>query len=820
MQDLRDAFRALKSTPVVTAIAVLSLALGIGANTAIFSILDTLLLRSLPVRDPARLAIVGDNHEAREWTNPIWEQIREHRQLFDGAFVWSGDRFDLAPAGQTEYVDGLWASGGIFDVLGVQPILGRTFTDADDRRGGGPDGPVTVISYNFWQRRFNGAADAVGRTLTVEHVPFTIVGVTPPDFFGVDVGRRFDVAIPLGTEPLIRGKESRLDERSFWWLDAMVRLEPDQTLAAGEAALRGVVPQMRAATMPNWRPEDQADYLRNGFTLIPAATGGSGLRERYQLPLTAIMVVVALVLLIACANIANLLLARATSRRHELSVRAALGASRMRIARQLLAESLLLSAAGAGLGLLFAQWGSELLVRQLSTTTNHVFLDLAINWKILAFTAAVAVGTAILFGIAPALRGTRVQPNDVLKSQGRGVAGETRSGFGNTLVVVQVALSLVLVVAAGLFVRTFASLAHRNLGFDRNGVLVAAMDVQRAQLDPDQRPALFTRLLDAASSVPGVSIAALSEITPISGSSWNNRIELPDDPLLPERERSSYINVVSERWFQAYRTSVIAGRNFTRADSASSAPVAIVNEAFVRAFLGSRNPIGTRIRQPGGPDAPAVDRLVVGVVEDAVYRSVRAAVPPTMYLPFAQRHESPTDMSISVRPVAGSPMLLAKSLASALTSVRGDVAITFRPLEDQVNAAMTQERVVAILSGFFGVLALLLAGLGLYGVTSYGVSRRRTELGIRMALGADPGGVIALVLRRVAILVGIGVLVGTGASLWAARLIQSLLYGLQPQDPTTLVAASAVLAGIGAIAGWLPARRASRIDPAQVLREG
>jgi len=820
MQDLRDAFRALKATPVVTAVAVLSLALGIGANTAIFSILDSLLLRSLPVRDPARLAIVTDSHEITEWTNPIWEQIREHRQLFDGAFVWSGDRFDLAPAGQTEYVDGLWASGSLFEVLGVQPILGRTFTDADDRRGGGPDGAVTVISYNFWQRRFNGAADVVGRTLTVEHVPFTIVGVTPPDFFGVDVGRTFDVAIPLGTEPLIRGKESRLDERSFWWLDAMVRLKPDQTLAAGEAALRGVVPQMRTATMPNWRPEDQADYLRNGFTLIPAATGGSGLRERYQLPLTAIMVVVALVLLIACANIANLLLARATSRRHELSVRVALGASRLRIARQLLAESVLLSAVGAGLGLLFARWGSDLLVRQLSTTTNHVFLDLAINWKVVGFTAVVAVGTAILFGIAPALRGTRVQPNDALKAQGRGVVGDARFGLGSTLVVVQVALSLMLVVAAGLFVRTFASLANRNLGFDRSAVLVAAIDVQRAQLDPDQRPALFKRLLDAAASVPGVSAAALSAVTPISGSSWQNRIELPDGPPLPERERAPYINAISERWFEVYGTSLVGGRSFTSADTASSAPVAIVNDAFARKFAGGKSPIGMRVRQPGGPDAPAVDLQVVGVVQDAVYRSVRAPVPPTLYLPAAQQHEPPSDMSISVRPVAGSPMLLAKSIASALTSIRGDVAITFRPLEDQVDAAMTQERVVAILSGFFGGLALLLAGLGLYGVTSYAVSRRRTELGIRMALGANPGWVIALVLRRVAILVGVGIVVGAGASLWATRFVQTLLYGLQPQDPVTLAAASAVLVAIGALAGWLPARRASRIDPAQVLREG
>ena len=487
MQDLRDAFRALKATPVVTLVAILSLALGIGANTAIFSILDSLMLRTLPVKEPQRLVLLGEGDAARtSWTNPIWEQVRERQRLFDGAFVWWSTRFNLAQGGPTELVDGLWASGGLFDVLGVPAILGRTFTEADDRRGGGPDGPVAVISYNFWQRRFGGAADAIGRSLTVERVPFTIVGVAPPDFFGVDVGRTFDVAIPIGTEPLIRGKESSLDGRSYWWLNVMIRLKAGQSLEAANSAIRGVQPQIREATMPqDWRPQDKDGYLKEGFSLIPAATGGSGLRQRYRLPLTTIMVVVGLVLLIACANIANLLLARATARRHELSVRVALGASRMRIARQLLSESLLLSGMGAAIGLLFAQWGSRLLVRQLSTSTNTVFLDLSLDWRVLGFTAGVAIATAVLFGMAPALRGTRVQPNDALKSQGRGVVGDGRLGLGNVLVVLQVALSLVLIVAAGLFVRTFSSLASLNPGFDRRPILVASLNAQRAQLEPN-----------------------------------------------------------------------------------------------------------------------------------------------------------------------------------------------------------------------------------------------------------------------------------------------------------------------------------------------
>jgi putative ABC transport system permease protein len=822
VHDLRDAFRSLKSTPVVTFVAVLSLALGIGANSAIFSILDSLILRSLPVKAPEQLALVGNVRFPRPgWTNPIWEQVRERQGIFDSAFAWSTTRFNLSRSGQTEMVDGMWASGRLFTTLGVTPLLGRTLTEADDRRGGGPDGPVAVISYSFWQRRFDGAGDVVGRTLTVERVPFTIVGVAPPQFFGVEVGRTFDVAIPIGTEPLIRGKESSLDRRSNWWLSMMVRLKEGQSLEAGETALRGVASQIRDATLPlDWRPEDQKRYLQDQFALTAAATGNSFLRERYRRPLTTIMVVVALVLLIACANVANLLLARAAARRHELSVRVALGAPRWRLARQLLAESLLLSGAGALLGLVLAQWGSRLLVRQLSTSTFNVFLSLTLDWRVLGFTAAVATATALLFGMAPALRGTRVDANDALKTQGRGVVGEGRLGLGSALVVLQVALSVVLVVAAGLFMRTFRSLATQDLGFDSSPVLVANLNAQPMQLEPDARPAFFRRTLEAASATPGVASAAISAVTPISGSTWNNRIELPDGPDLPENERSTYINPVSEHWFRTYGTPLLAGRDFTRNDTRSTTPVAIVNETFARKFTHGRNPVGTRVRFPGSPGRPTVERVVVGYVRDAVYRNAREPIPPTLYLPFEQQMEPTSSMSVSVRAAGGAPMLLTRPLAAALGRVHSEMAITFRPLSDQVSAALVQERLVAGLAAFFGGLALLLAGLGLYGVTSYAVSRRRTEIGIRMALGAQPGGVVVMVLRRVAILVGVGTVVGVAAALWASKFVATLLYGLQPRDPSTLVAAVLVLATIGAAAGWLPARRASRIDPARVLREG
>jgi predicted permease len=815
VQDLRQAYRSLRSAPVVSLVAILSLALGIGANTAIFSVVNALVVRPLPVAEPARLAVLGrDRGGTPAWTNPIWEQFRERADLFGGAFAVSTERFNLATHGETDVVGGLWASGETFDMLGVRPLIGRTFTREDDRPGGGPAGPVAIVSYAFWHRRFAGAPDVLGRTLTVERVPFTIVGVTPPEFFGMDVGRRFDVAIPIGTATLIKGP-SALTGRSLWWLRIVFRLKPGQSVDAGSAMVRAMQPQIRAATMPDdWHPSQIGRYLADGFRLEPAATGDSDLRERFQRPLMTIMVVVGLVLLIACANLANLLLARAAVRARELSLRMALGASRMRLLRQLLTESLLLAIAGAALGLAVAVWGSRALVAQLATS-SPVVLDLSLDWRVLGFTAIAAVITALLFGTAPALAGMRLQPTDALKIGGRGVVGGRGIRPGQVLVALQVALSLVLLVAAGLFIRTFASLNQLNLGFDRHGVLVASVQIPPSRIEPARRPELLRQLVVVASSVPGVSSAALSNVTPLGGETWNNLIELPDLPPLPEEQRLTYFNMISPGWFRTYGTPLLAGRDFTPEDTPDSPPVAIVNEAFARRFTNGANPIGMRVLHPGN-----VERRIVGYVADAVYESIRAAVPPTLYIPYSQQPQPPSSTSVSVRANSGSPELLIKPLVAALADVHRDLVVTPRPLSRQIDAASSRERVVARLSALFGALALLLAALGLYGITAYAVSQRRMEIGIRMALGAATGAVVSLVLRRVLFLVGSGIVLGVAASLWASRYVTPLLFGLSPRDPLTLSIAIAILAAIGVLVGWLPARRASRIDPAHVLREG
>jgi len=812
--DWRDAFRSLRSTPVVTVIAVASLGLGIGANTALFSILNALTLKTLPVRDPAALVMLDG-----EFTNPIWEQIRGRQQdLFDGACAWSAQRFNLSDHGETDPVDGAYASGGFFDVLGAHALIGRTFSAVDDARGGGPDGPVAVISYAFWQGRFGGVSDVLGRRLLVERVPATIIGVMPREFFGPEIGRRLDVIVPIGTEPLMRGSASVLDARLNWWLTILARLKPGQTIAQAAAALDAVRPSIRAATTPTVGPAPNGwQYLGEAFVLLPAATGDSSLRTKYQQPLTIILAVVGAVLLIACANIANLLLARAAARRRELSLRLALGASRARLARQLIAESLLLSGGGAVLGLMLAVWGSGLLVHAIATRADPAAIDLSIDWRVLTFTAGAAISAAMLFGLAPVAGMTRIGPQEALKELGRGVTGDRHAGARNVLVVVQVALSLALVVVAGLFARTFTALTSVPLGFDSRSLVTASIDVKQSPVSEAGRTDLYEQLRAAAASAPGVARASASMITPVSGSGWNTLVEKPTFDGLTRQQRLSWVNAISPEFFDTYGMHIRAGRAFNGQDRVGAPRVVIANESFVARFFPNGSPLGQTVR--ADLFAAPGDFQIVGIVNDAVYRSQRSGVSPTLYVPFAQSEHRPPSFALTIQ-TAGVPLAaVSRTVTDALGRVEPRAALTFTVLDDQVKASVSRERLIAGLAAFFGGLALLLAALGLYGVTAYSVGRRRAEIGIRMALGAGAGGVVRLVLRRVAWLIVIGVVLGGFLSLWASSSMTTLLFGVTPRDPLSFVFAAAALAVAGGAAGWLPARRASRIDPLEALRE-
>jgi predicted permease len=605
----------------------------------------------------------------------------------------------------------------------------------------------------------------------------------------------------------------------------MARRAPGQTTESLSAALAAAQPGIRQATMPAFdHAEDRARYFAASWVVRDAPGGVSRLRRQYGPALLSLLCVVGLVLLVACANVATLMLGKSAARRYEFSVRLALGASRGSLVRQLLAESLLLSAVGAALGVAFAQWGSRLLVAQLSTWYSAAFLDLSLDWRVLAVTAVVTVSTAVLFGVVPAYQSVRVPAIEALKRHsGRSAGGGV---LGGGLVIAQVALSLVLVVGAGLFLRSFAALAYRDLGFDRSRVLVVVVDTRRSAVPPADRAALYERVREAAVAVPGVESAATSLATPLgsAGVRLTPDITVPGNEVFAQHSFRILANPVSPDWFQTFGTRILAGRDFNGGDRPGAPNVAIVNEAFARRYFGGGDPVGRTLVEVASP----TDRRpleIVGLVQDAAFATVRDALEPTIYKPLAQRLDerlmtSVPSISVSVRAAPGvPPARLTGSLAAAIGRLDGELALTFQTVTEQLSIFYIRERLLAMLSGFFGILALLLAAIGLYGATAYSVSQRRSELGIRVALGATPGGVIRLVLRRVSILVTLGVVVGSAVSIWAARYVGTLLYGLQPRDPLTIAAAILTMALFAGAASWLPARRAAHTDPAEVLRQ-
>ena len=821
-RDLRFALRQMRQTPLVSSVALLSLALGIGANVAIFSLVNALVLKALPVHEPDRLVqiqLVNANPRSNttSFTNPQWEYLRDHQDSLAGVTAVGSARFNLNAAGEARPVPGLYVSGRFLDTLGVVPILGRGFTAEDDRRGGEP---VAMLSHGFWQREFGGDPAILSRTVSLDGHAFTVIGVTPPEFFGVRVGFTFDVMIPIGNEPIIRGVESSLDRRSNWWLTLFGRLAPGQTAAQAEARLRALQPQLRAATMPpEWRPQDQRQYIDDSFGVFGAATGISNLRDRYSRPLYVLLGIVGLVLAIACANMANLLLAQSVARRKELAVRLSLGAGRGQLVRQLLVESIMLSSIGAAAGLLIAAWGSRALVAMLSTRFSTVALDLSMDWRVFAFTAAVGVLTGVLFGVAPAFRGTALSPADALRDHSRGiVSGGGRLNIGHALVALQVALSFVLVFGSTLFVRTLVGLTSQGMGFESPRVLLAAVDLRRTGVDEKGRWPAFQQIRDAVAAVPGVEAAAASFVTPVSGSTWNLRITVPGYAGA-EQDRNSLFNGVTQDYFRSLGTPLLTGRDFTPADAAGRPEVAIVNEAFSRKYFFGQNPVGrTFVIEGFGPDRKERQLEIVGLVANAKYRSLREEPQPTMYAPMAQESRVSSQVRMAIR-TSGPPWAARAAVLGAVAVVHKDIVVDLRTLDEDLGAAVQQERLIASLSAFFGGLALLLAALGLYGVMSYSVTRRRNEIGIRLALGAEPDTVVRLVLKHVAFITLVGLIVGAAAAVGTGRFINALLFNLAATDRTMIAVTAMTLAAAAAIAGYLPARRAARIDPMAALRE-
>jgi putative ABC transport system permease protein len=792
-RDIRYGVRLLSRHPGFTLVAVLTLALGIGANTAIFSLINSVMLRPLPVRDPGRLAVVGGVGRGF----PAWQWLRREAGHFESVAAWGASQFDLSAGGETHWVDGLWASGSFFDTLGVPAVLGRTLIDADDMRG---SEPVTVISYAFWQREFGGAPDVLGRSLPINRTDFTIVGVTPPGFFGPVVGRTFDVVVPLSAFGLIM-PDAWLDT-NFGFLTMMARLKPGQTLREATASL-------------------------SPMTLVPAATEQSYFRGQYARPLYTLMAVVGLVLLVACATIANLLLARATARRQEMSVRLAIGGSRLRLVRQLLTECVVLSACGAIGGVVIAALGSRLLVAQLSAesvlTTGRVaygsarlFLDVSTDWHVLAFTTMVALGTALLFGVAPALRASGIAPIDVLKESGptSDSGAKAASGF----VIAQLALSLVLVVAASLLIRTFSSLASLQLGFEPDRVLMVDVDAGRSSIEAEARLALYRRALDVVRTVPGVSGAAISNATPATRGGLFAPVALTGAAPV-----NAVLMVVSPGLFHTFGTPLLAGRDFTAADRRNAPPVAMVNQSFARSLPKGISAVGSTVAVPIRATPSRVQ--IVGVVADTAAWPLRDPIPPAVFLPLEQADDMLLELSLeeqglslSVRVDQGSPQRLTRAIGAALGDVDPRLALTFRSPADEIAASLTQERVVAVLSGLFGVLAVGLAALGLYGVTAYAVARRRTEIGIRIAVGAGSLDVIRLVLGQSVAVTIAGITLGLAGAAAVTRYLEGLLFGLTPLDPDTFAGVSVLFVIVSMLAAFIPARRATHVDPVVTLR--
>ena len=817
-RDLRYGLRMMRRSPGFTAVAVVSIALGIGANTAIFSIIQALVLRPLPVPRPEELLQVQLTVSGRtsdSFSYPMIRALAERKEVFANLAGFSGNAFTVGPADAPVRVPGSLVSGGFFATLELTPAAGRLLTPEDDQ----PGAPLAaVISDGYWRRNYERDPRAVGSALLVEGRSVTVVGVTPAGFTGANVGEVSDLTMAFQALPQLDAARAGLLAAGNHFNRILARpavgLSPKEAAARLDVVWRSIA---GVAIHPRMPPGRRDALLHSSLRLVPGGSGWTPLRAQYQKPLYVLMWMTALVLLVACANVANLLLARSTVRRREIAIRLAIGASRGRIVRQLLIESLLLAGMGAALGVVFARVGSEVLLRLVSGGPQVIRLDVGLNVQVLGFTLVVTVLTGLLFGLAPALHATAAGPGRALKGSERAVSG-SRGRLARTLVAAQTALSVVLLIAAGLFVRTMRNLQAVDPGFRHGGVLM--LDVNPRQglhaagdQSDSQVAAFFREGLDTLSQMTGIAAVSVSNFTQISGGFWSQPV-LVNGQRVSEEEPPFF--AVAPGYFRTLQTPMAEGRDFTLRDDNRASPVAIVNEEFVRRYLPGGAALGQRVS--AADSRYWQDMEIVGVVRNSVAYSLREPLRPCVFVPFFQQAPDRIAFGTFEIRAAGSLAATASAVESVMRRKLPGVPVKTRSFTAQVEESFRREILMAKLAGLFGALALGLGAVGLYGLLSYTVTQRTGEIGIRMALGARRGQVVRMVLGGGMGLVAVGLAVGLPSALWGSRLISSMLFGVGPTDASTIGASVAVVAATGLAAGFLPAHRASRVDPMAALR--
>ncbi len=832
IKDLKYGLRSLVKRKGFAAIAVLTLALGIGANTAIFTLVNAVMLKSLPVSHPEQLVLFSDTTgegtsvhdvpmtgEWKRFTYASYLYFRDHNQSFQDLTAFrSGEsrlsvRRGAVQGAAATRASGHLVAGNYFSLLGVNPLRGRLLTPEDDKPSAAP---AAVLSYRYWDQELNRDPSIVGQTFIVNGTNFTVVGIAPQEFFGVRVRQPPDFWLPLAFHPQVELRKSFLDNDQVSFLGLLGRLKPGVSLAQAQAGINLQLRQYLTELAGSKLTEERQRGIQNTYIKLAEGYGGiSGLRALYSKPLHMLMAIVGMVLLIACANVGSLLLARATARKAEISLRMALGASRWRIIRQLLTESMLLAAVGGICGVLLAQWGVTILVNLVAKETP---LDTRPDSGVLAFTVAVSIVAGLLFGLVPAIRASKTDLATAMKEKARTRSRLGRFSLSSAMVVLQVGLSMVLLTGAGLFARSLLNLQRENVGFDRSNILLLGIDPRLAGYKPAELPALYQQILDRLGSQPNVRSVSMATYSPMSGSHRGSSIEIPGYTPQPDENVVVEDMLAGPKYAETLGIPLLRGRDLEIRDNVSAPRVALVNEAFAKRYYKDQNPVGRNFTFDDETDNGKMLEIV-GVVGDVKTEDAREKQEPAVYRPILQiADEAAYTVNIQLR-TTGDPNSFAQPARQIINSVDDKIPIFgVTTLDDQVHGTLQQDRLIAQLVSFFGALALMLACIGLYGVMAHGVARRTNEIGIRMALGARGGNIAWMILRETMTLVLLGLVIGVPTALFAARFISAQLFGLQPADPTALIGAGLVLTLVALLAGYVPARRASRVNPLNALR--